>query len=235
MTLETLKVEFQADAGGLEGKISGLVAALDGFGGALDAVQAQARPAGSLAADAFAGGVLGGAGGARQAAAQVLGAARFDDAGAVASAQSAGSALATGFARGISAGSGAVYAAVRAMVSRATAMIRSLLGIHSPSKVAGAFGDNFAEGFARGIEGAVRRVAKASAALAGAASGGLGASLPGEVRRAAAVSDGGDVNAALERVDITIPLSVDGIRLGEASIRGINAVTRSAGRLLLDI
>lgn len=234
MTLETLKVEFQADAGGLEGKISGLVAALDGFGGALDAVQAQARPAGSLAADAFAGGVLGGAGGARQAAAQVLGAARFDDPAAVGAATRAGAALSAGLARGIANGSGAVYAAIRAMINRATAMIRSLLGIHSPSRVAGEFGGNFAEGFARGIEGAVGRVAGASAALAQAAAGGLDAALPGEVRGASPLGEAA-ANAVLDRLDITIPLNVDGIRLGEASIRGINAVTRSAGRLLLEI
>lgn len=234
MTLETLKIEFQADAGGLEEKISGLVAALDGFGGALDTVQAQARPAGSLAASAFAGGVLDGAPGARQAAGRVLGAAKFDDPAAVAAAQSAGGALAAGFARGIGSGSGAVYAAIRAMVTRAVAMIRELLGIHSPSRVAGAFGNDFAEGFARGIEGSVGRVAAASASLADAASGSLGGSLPGEVKAAAPLGEAA-ADAVLDRLDITIPLNVDGFRLGEASIRGINAVTRSAGRVLLEI
>ena len=43
------------------------------------------------------------------------------------------------------------------------------------------------------------------------------------------------VDAALERMNITIPLNVDGMKLGEASIRGINAVTRSAGKVLLNI
>ena len=40
---------------------------------------------------------------------------------------------------------------------------------------------------------------------------------------------------ALENVNLTIPIHVDGMKLGEASIRGINAVTRSAGRLLLNL
>ena len=43
------------------------------------------------------------------------------------------------------------------------------------------------------------------------------------------------VNSALGGVHLTIPLNVDGMKLGEASIRGINAVTRSAGRVLLNI
>ena len=40
---------------------------------------------------------------------------------------------------------------------------------------------------------------------------------------------------ALENVNLTIPIHVDGMKLGEASIRGINAVTRSTGRLMLNL
>ena len=43
------------------------------------------------------------------------------------------------------------------------------------------------------------------------------------------------VDSALGNVQLTIPLNVDGMKLGEASIRGINAVTRSAGSVLLNI
>ncbi len=234
MTLETLKIEFQADTGGLEEKLSGLTGELDGFTGALDAVQAQARPAGALAARAFATGLLSGAANAKSAAALVLSAARLDDASAAGRARQSGVALAAGFAAGIGAGSGAVYAAVRSMVARANALIRGMLGIHSPSKVAAEMGGWFAEGFARGISGGVDRVAAASAGLANAAGGGLDAPLPKEVR-AAAPAGAAAVDAALERMNITIPLNVDGMKLGEASIRGINAVTRSAGKVLLNI
>ena len=234
MTLETLKIEFQAETGGLEDRLSGLVSALDGFGGALNAVQARARPAGNQAASAFAGGLLSGVAQARQAAARVLDAAKFDGAGAVAAARKSGGALAEGFARGISGGSGAVQAAVRAMVNRANSLIRNLLGIHSPSKVAAEMGGWFGEGFAQGILGAVARVAAASEGLAGAASGGLSAALPGEVRGASPLGQSA-ADAVLDRLNITIPLNVDGIKLGEASIRGINAVTRSAGKLMLNI
>ena len=43
------------------------------------------------------------------------------------------------------------------------------------------------------------------------------------------------VEEALGGVTLTVPLNVDGMRLGEASIRGINAVTRSTGRVLLKL
>ena len=45
----------------------------------------------------------------------------------------------------------------------------------------------------------------------------------------------GAVNEALGSTQIVIPLHVDGIKLGEASIRGINRATRAAGRVLLEI
>ena len=43
------------------------------------------------------------------------------------------------------------------------------------------------------------------------------------------------VERALGNASLTVPLYVDGMKLGEASIRGINAVTRSAGRILLEL
>ena len=80
-------------------------------------------------------------------------------------------------------------------------------------------------------------VERASGALSGAATASLRAS---DVRGIA--PDGGiegavgaAVSRALGGVQLTVPIHVDGMKLGEASIRGINAVTRSAGRLLLDI
>ena len=67
----------------------------------------------------------------------------------------------------------------------------------------------------------------------GAARGGILADVGGqkalEDRVRAAVEE------ALGGVTLTVPLNVDGMRLGEASIRGINAVTRSTGRVLLKL
>ena len=43
------------------------------------------------------------------------------------------------------------------------------------------------------------------------------------------------VERALGGVQLTIPINVDGVKLGEAAIRGINQVTKNTGRHLLDI
>ena len=43
------------------------------------------------------------------------------------------------------------------------------------------------------------------------------------------------VESALGNVQLVVPLHVDGMKLGEASIRSINAVTKSAGKVLLNI
>lgn len=233
MTLETLRIEFQAEASGLEGQLAGLASALDSFGGRLDAIGAQALPAGRLMADNFAAGARGGIG----------------------AAQSAGSALAAGFAAGITARTGAVLSAARSMVNQATALMRSALSIHSPSKVTAELGGRFGEGFARGILATARDVGAAAGALGSAGVDAL-AKLPGiaALERASAIAPAGDMSAALpkeareaaplgaeaaqramENLNLTIPLNVDGMKLGEASIRGINAVTRSAGRVLLNI
>ena len=218
----------------MEAGIEGLVSALDGFSGALSAVQGQALTAGSLAASAFSGGILSGSADAASAAAKVLSAAKFSDSARTEAIRGAGLSLAESFSGGIRSGSGAVGAAVAALVSQVTATLRTLLGIHSPSRVAANFGDLFGEGFADGIRGADAQVRSAADGLANAAVGGLEATLPREARTAAPAA-GGEAAAEIPPLNITIPLSVDGMKLGEASIRGINAVTRSAGRLLLEI
>ena len=225
-----------------------------GFAQALPALQAQAAAVasqtapffgsasttagtqGKNTATAFSSGISSGASGASAAARSVATGTRFD--GGVSSAKSSGRALADGFAAGIRSGSSAVNAAVSAIVNSATRKIRSLLSIHSPSKVTRELGAYFGEGFAGGISGSVHAVEQAAGALSGAASDRLGtSSLPSEM----ALSEGTPhwiddaIQRALGGVQLTIPLQVDGIKLGEASIRGINAVTRNAGRILLNL
>ena len=146
MTLETLKIEFQAETSAVEERLSALGARLDGFSGTLSATVNSARTAGSASALGFAQSVDSGAALARQSAANVVASANFSDAAALRRARSAGGALASGFAAGISAKSGSVYSAVRRMVNQATQLIRSQLGIHSPSRVAAGFGGSFGEG-----------------------------------------------------------------------------------------
>jgi hypothetical protein len=115
--------------------------------------------------------------------------------------------------------------------------MRSLLKIHSPSKVTRSFGAYFGEGFADGVSGSVSLAARAAENLSDAALSRLSpASIPAMTADSgisAAVNRA--VESALGGVNLTIPLTVDGMKLGEASIRGINAVTKSAGRVLLNI
>ena len=89
----------------------------------------------------------------------------------------------------------------------------------------------------QGIDGSVSGVERAAGNLGSAAMSGLedlsmpdlgGGTFANNTARAA-------VDRMLENVQLTVPIHVDGMKLGEASIRGINAVTKSAGRLLLNI
>ena len=138
--------------------------------------------------------------------------------------------MSAGFASGIRSGRSTISSAVSAVVNSALSRMRSLLNIHSPSKVTMAFGGYFSEGFAEGIAGSVSLAEQAADSLSGAALSGLTGSLPGDFGAESSPAD-----RATENLQLTVPLYVDGMKLGEASIRGINAVTRSAGKLLLNI
>lgn len=235
MNLETLKIQFQAETGNVEARISALTGQLNGFSRSLTGAVSQAGLSGMSLADAFADGISGGAANARRAAERIASGAAFSNASAVRNARSAGANLTLGFAEGIGSRGSAVNSAVSRIVNQALSRMRSLLDIHSPSRVAARMGGYFGEGFAEGIQNSMAGVARAAADISAAAAGGLAAALPNEVRAAAPMDMNSAVNAALGNINLTIPLNVDGMKLGEASIRGINAVTRSAGKLLLNI
>ena len=220
------------------GSMSALAAAKAVAGAArFEGGTAAAGDAGRRLSGLFAQGVVSGSMPALAAAKAVADSARFE--GGTAAARSAGRALSEGFAAGIRDRAGSVNAAVRAMVSAATGRIRSLLSIHSPSKVTEGFGAYFGEGFALGVRGSVDGVERAAEALGGAANAKLQTAALPDVATAAGTGLDSMVQRAVERalgsVQITVPLNVDGMKLGEASIRGINAVTRSAGKVLLNL
>lgn len=155
-----------------------------------------------------------------------------------AAATSAGAQLGQGFANGISSKYGAVMAAANRLANAAVSRIRSALQIHSPSRVAHELGGFFGEGFAEGVANSIMSVETGAARLADSAADALHANTQigvssevGGLRETlrAAVSE------ALGGTNLNVSLEVDGLRLGEASIRGINRVTRSAGRVLLEI
>ena len=257
--LDTLEICFSANLGGVDAQLEGLAGQLRGLSGAASEAAGGMRPAGERMIAELRGALAAGMPGVQGDGARLVASLRtalasgqsaIRQAGAGAAAQyaagaragtsgasSAGLALSRGLASGIRSGSGTVGAAVSAVVGSALSRMRSLLAIHSPSKVTRGFGEYFGEGFAEGIDGSARQVARAAEALGGATMAGLSApALPempagGEVNRLVESA----VERALGGVNVVIPLNVDGMKLGEASIRGINAVTKSAGRVLLNI
>lgn len=259
--LDTLEICFQANLGGAEAQLNALaqrLGALDGaaqtadralaeagsgmarslgsgFLGAMPELKRRIGAAGQDWSARLGQGILSGRASVGAAAKQLAGAVRFD--GSAAAAKSAGRALSEGFAAGIRERSGSVRAAVSAMVSSATQRIRSLLSIHSPSKVTQALGANFGEGFSLGVTESISGAERAAAALSNAAGAGLRAAALPDLGGGASIEDSVQraVDRALGEVQVTIPLQVDGMKLGEASIRGINAVTRSTGRVLLKL
>ena len=200
---------------------------------------AAPEEAGLALAGRFAQGILSGQAAAAGAAESLCLAARFSGEGALSAARSAGAALGQGFANGISGKYGAVMRAADRIASAAVNRIRSALRIHSPSKVSYGLGGNFGEGFAGGVRDSLRLAEESAAALSGGAAAALEAAPAvgetGSGSEGLTGLVGAAVREALGETQIVIPLHVDGVKLGEASIRGINLVTRSAGRLLLEL
>lgn len=263
--VETLELRFQANLGNLAAQLKAVGAQLAGMDTALNAAAPRLSASGSAAVQAAAGamlaaamatgapsaagarlasglsgGILGGLPGVSSAALAAANAADFADSGAAAGAVAAGAALSQGFANGILARMGTVLAAADRVASAAVKRIRSALQIHSPSRLSYGLGAYFGEGFAEGMRASVRLVKDGAAELSGAAFTMLA---PQAVNPAAQIDPGGGLGGmvrsamgeALGGTSITVPLHVDGVKLGEASIRGINSVTRSAGRVMLEI
>lgn len=216
-----------------EGRSMALAAA-EGMRGA---GQSAASSAGRLLAGRFSSGVSSGSGQASAAAMGVAAAATFS--GNSEAAFSAGASLSQGFANGILSRKGAVIAAANQVAAAATSRIRSALKIHSPSRVTFELGESFGAGFAGGVTASIRQVQAGARAMSD------GALSEVQLRTASPASEmdlGGmadtvqrAVQSALGGTNLVVPLHVDGVKLGEASIRGINRVTRSAGRLMLEI
>ena len=225
--VETLRVNFEADASALSAQLSALSARLVSLGSVLDGIGAV-----------WASGISGGAAQVSSAALTVAQGANFASSAATAAAQRAGLQLSQGFARGISSGSGAVMQAVNRVVNAAVARIRAALQIHSPSRVTFELGGNFGFGFADGIAATLDKTEQSAQQLAVGARDMLTPAAQPSVQ----IADGGvaqslarAVSTALGGTNIVIPLNVDGMKLGEASIRGINRVRSSTGKLMLDI
>lgn len=200
------------------------------------AAAAEPSQAGSALTGRLAKGLLSGKTAIRNAAVNITNAAKFGGGAAGEQAKNAGANLSKGFYSGMLSYLQKIKDAASSLANAALGRIKSLLKIASPSKVAFSMGGFFSEGFADGIVASAAMAGKGASLLA---DGAVSALAP------ASVSFGGEsgvsgmvraaVNEALGATSIVVPLHVDGVKLGEASIRGINRVTRAAGRLMLEI
>lgn len=149
----------------------------------------------------------------------------------------AGASAGDGLAGGILSRRGAVVSAARAVAVAAANALRGALDIHSPSRLTYETGVYFDEGLLRGIAASADRVEKEAQTLGLSAAQALAdpalrQPLPAapfaESQSAAPVSADGALN-------LTIPLEIDGYRLGVAAIEGINRVTGGTGRVTLNL
>ena len=151
---------------------------------------------------------------------------------AVSSMRQAGTQLSAGLAAGIRAGKSQVLRAASEVANAAASRIRSALQIRSPSRVARDLGAQFSEGFALGVLDGQARAAMTAGSLAQAASGAISAAPMPQAQDGELIAA---VERALGNLTVVAPIQVDGVRLGEAAISGINAVRRATGRQMLEI
>ena len=152
---------------------------------------------------------------------------------------SSGAQAAEGLRGGLLSRRSAVAEAARALADAAAEALRSALSIHSPSRLTFQVGTFFDEGLLRGIAGSAGQVEKEAAALGQNAAGALKApefaaplsSAPSFFSPASPSASG----AQLPPISLTIPLEIDGYRLGVAAIEGINRVAQGTGRVELSL
>lgn len=140
----------------------------------------------------------------------------------------AGYQAAQGLEMGLLSGKSGVTAAAQALANAATQALKGSLQIHSPSRVTQQMGRMFDLGFLNGLLQEMPRVEQESRSLGMKAAGALeGAAPAGEFAANAQVQS--------PPVHVTVPLEIDGYRLGLAVIENLNRVTQSTGRVELNL
>lgn len=147
----------------------------------------------------------------------------------------AGAAAGDGLANGILARRSAVTAAAKALADAAAGALRGALDIHSPSRVTFQAGVFFDEGLLSGIAGSANRVEREAQLLGLSAAQALRQPAVSQPVSPVSPAPAAAVDAPLGDMSITIPLEIDGYRLGVAAIEGINRVAGGTGRVALDL
>ena len=151
-----------------------------------------------------------------------------------------GAQAAEGLRQGLISRRFSVMDAARSLADAAAEALRAALDIHSPSRLTYQVGAYFDEGLLRGISGSAGRVEREAAALGHSAAAALAvpdapdSPLPNFSPLSPLSAPAADA-AALPPISLTVPLEIDGYRLGVAAIDAINRVTQSTGRVELEI
>jgi len=131
----------------------------------------------------------------------------------------------------------AVAAAAAALAQAASAALKGALQIHSPSRITYEAGRFFDEGLLQGIAGSAGRVEQEAASLGLRAAAAL--EVPEIMQPVAPMAStqpaSPPADQLLSQLSLTIPLEIDGYRLGVAAIEGINRVNAGTGRIELSI
>ena len=154
--------------------------------------------------------------------------------GLAASFTAAGSSAGDGLRNGILARRGAIISAAQAVAAAAANALRNALIIHSPSRLTYQVGTYFDQGLLNGIADSAGQVEREAELLGRSAAEALrsvpDAALP-EAAPFSAAAPG--IDQVLNNLTITVPLEIDGYRLGVAAIESINRVSGGTGRVEL--
>lgn len=142
----------------------------------------------------------------------------------------AGLQAALGLRAGLLLGKSSVVHAAAELAAAAARAMRDALDIHSPSRVTREMGRMFDEGFLQGILEHTPRIEEETRRVSRQAAQGLQESMPQTVPG----SSGGEA-AFSAPVHVTLPLELDGYRLGMAVLENINRIRQSTGRVELQL
>ena len=126
-------------------------------------------------------------------------------------------------------------AAAKALADAAAGALRGALDIHSPSRVTFQAGVFFDEGLLSGIMSSANRVEREAQLLGLSAAQALRQPAVSQPVSPVSPAPAAAAAAPLGDMSITIPLEIDGYRLGVAAIESINRVAGGTGRVALDL
>lgn len=142
----------------------------------------------------------------------------------------AGLQAAQGLSTGLLLGKGSVVRAAATLAAAAANAIRDTLQIRSPSRVTREMGQMFDEGFLQGILENTPRIEEETRRVSHQAAQGLQEAMP---QPSSGKRAGDDAWAA--PLHVTLPLEIDGYRLGMAVLENVNRIRQSTGRVELQL